>query len=322
MSNETVLTSSYEQIFSTFVVIDGPLLQRSTSVKLAEIHNQTLPLNITMAPEIPTGSTGLWSTMEAKGFGYFWSTPFNSTAPGGGGGQHPNNIWVEGMRNASGKDYLLNAPLSQVVTGCSGNCKAKAKLIAPALAVTECTSWLIPVNYSQPSAFDVIEQNPNRAPPLDANLFMQTGGLVVDSERETIDMITAYTTISGPDCVGTLNVTACTLESAIGEYDISIADNVVSLDSPEDPTIVALANNSNVSRDFVPALQAHMSTLAGIVYIWTMFHVASSYESVLKGQMSILSTNILANLPYEHANPENPECASYSDPHLDVLGYV
>ena len=81
-------------IASTFVVIDGPLLQRASTVIPAPV-DKPIPLNISMAPQVPRGYTGYWQTIANLGQPNYWvASAFASTMPGSKG-PVPNTILSE-----------------------------------------------------------------------------------------------------------------------------------------------------------------------------------------------------------------------------------
>ena len=92
--------------------------------------------------------------------------------------------------------------------------KGQAKLRAPALAVTSCDTHVIDVNFTQPEKLKNVFLN--SAPPLDKVAFVIATALDVESGKEKINLFTGYSTTQ--DCIGSLNYTVCTLESAVGEY--------------------------------------------------------------------------------------------------------
>lgn len=106
---------------------------------------------------------------------------------------------------------------------------------------------------------------------LDRQALLSTFVLVVDEEEESIAMVTGYSTTK--DCVGIFNYTACTLKSAIGEYDVTVDRGQVTLDSPGHPIILALANNTDSYDEATDSNErTHYSTLAGIVSPSSSFH--------------------------------------------------
>ena len=300
-------------IFSTVVVVDGPLLQRSSSVVSAPIVNHPVFLNVTMAPEIPHDYTGAWATMQELGRNQWWNLQFNGTMPGSNG-TVPNNIYAEVIPNIEADlppIFFSNAPLTKVVSGCDGTCKARIR--APALAATSCVSTQLPVNYSQAVVsnvykFGVIAQ------PLDEEAFFVASSLVLD-EREKMNLLTGYSTTR--DCAGTLYYTACTLESAIGEYDISITGENAILDSPGTPTIIALANNTRVNRTLDSEIPAYHSTLGGI----TALHM-DTWESMMAYYMrdgEAVGTSYNENIYDQYILDPMSKCASFRDPFEDTM---
>ena len=110
--------------------------------------------------------------------------------------------------------WYTNGPLHGVVHGCRGTCTAK--LTAPALAAVACSTRILPVNYSEPSG-----QGPLQAEPLFDNAYDVVPSLDIQVSHEVINLITAYATINdSTHCTGTLNMSICSLVSAVGEYDI------------------------------------------------------------------------------------------------------
>jgi FtsZ-binding cell division protein ZapB len=207
-------------LFSTVVVMDGPLLQQSTSIRPAPILNTVVPLNVSMAREVPKGYTGTWSPEDIdirKG----WSESFNDTQPGAEG-PVSNRIWSGTgywVKSPLSSLYFTDAPLEGVVHGCHGTCKARVR--APALAVTACESMNIPVDYLKRFGNGSYLYT---AMPLTQLLFLVSSTLVVDGDKEKINLVTGHNTVD-KRCVGTLNLTTCTLESAIAEYDVTVVNH-------------------------------------------------------------------------------------------------
>ena len=108
------------------VVIDAPLVQRASTVVPKPIVNHPIPLNISMAPEIPSGYTARWYT--AGNMGETRVNPaFNGTLPSADG-PVSNFIYPStknALLNALAKPWFADPPLKGVVGGCSGECKAK-----------------------------------------------------------------------------------------------------------------------------------------------------------------------------------------------------
>lgn len=247
-------------LFSTLVVIDGPLLQRSSSVVSTPIIDHAVNLNVTMVPEIPRGYTGIWISKHDLNMDHYFNSPFNATMPAANGSV-PNTIFVQpsfpqGLELA--KKFYSDAPLSDIIQGCPER-TCKAKLVAPALAAT-CSNHEILVDYNQPGGITP-KQGQREAPALDRQALLATFSLVVDRETESIGMVTGFSRTHL--CKGVFKYAACTLKPAIGEYEVTIERGRVTLDSPGEPAILALANNALVQTN--PNSAPSNSTLAGIV---------------------------------------------------------
>ena len=86
------------------------------------------------------------------------------------------------------------------------------------------------------------------APPLNQDVFLIDSALLL-GQRETINLVTGFASLT-PDCEGVLNYSICTLEPAIGSYEIEIHGQDISLQNLRTPGLVALANNSEVDYNF------------------------------------------------------------------------
>ena len=303
-------------VFSTLVVIDGPLLQRASSVVPARITDHPVPLDVTMAPEVPTDYTGAWATMQDIGIDQWWNLPFNSTEPGSNG-PVPNNIYVEinpHLEQSLGRHYFSDTLPPHILTGCHGTCKAKIR--APALALTSCKSIQLPVNYSQAQLtskykFGII------ALPLEDNSFFISSSLMLDQD-ERINLVAGYSVSHLPDCAGTLNYTACTLQSAIGEYEVTVTKNSTILDDPAHPTIIVLANNTRVNHKIDPTTQARPSTLGGAVDL-VMASGESQYAIYVENEDGDYATSTYNERVYsQYMLPSDSKCQSFADPFEDA----
>lgn len=92
---------------------------------------------------------------------------------------------------------------------------------------------------------------------------------LVLNEKESINLVTGYSQTTGDDCVGTFRMKTCSLHSAIGEYDVTVDHDIVTLAS-EPPRIVAISNNTEVNHSVTDGW--HPSTLSGVVS--TLLHLA------------------------------------------------
>ena len=153
-------------IATSLSILDGPLTQRSSTVATATLTS-IVPLHVSLAPEVPHEFTGYYQKVRnfrnsEDGF----NQAYNQTMPSSEG-DIPNTM-IAGVDQAVAgsleRKVYSDAPLPDVIAGCAGECKAKIR--APALAVTSCSSHEIPVDYAKSIASkQVIEQLV--APPLD-----------------------------------------------------------------------------------------------------------------------------------------------------------
>ena len=152
------------------------------------------------------------------------------------------------------------------------------------------------------------------APPLDHAALIIASSLIIE-ENEAINIVTA--TADAKDCKGTINLRACKYVSAVGEYDVTIKDDLVHLESPEAPTIVALANNTAVDPKFHRAYQGHFSTLGGLAYLsfarWDNYF---DYYPV-NHQLQNLIVGGLVQSQFVNSDVDG-ECQVFRDPHQEV----
>lgn len=113
-------------------------------------------------------------------------------------------------------------------------------------------------------------------------------------------------------------MTSCNLVSAIGEYDVSIRGERIVLDKPIKPKILALANNTQVSKQLDPSWLRYPSTLAGIVYFaqnkWASYTVFFVDD---QGKASLNKNPQIVDQFKKYITPDF--CDSYSDPREQVL---
>lgn len=118
---------------------------------------------------------------------------------------------------------------------------------------------------STPYSWTDVERWTLKGPPYYTFGFLIDVALVLD-EQESINLITGYSQLNGHGCVGTFRLNTCSLRSAVGEYNVTIDHDVVTLSS-EHPEIVGISNNAKVNHNWSDADQWRPSTLAGVVSI-------------------------------------------------------
>lgn len=272
-----------------------------------------------MAPEIPRDYTGYWATSRQTGLGVQQIVGFNRTIPGP---SHPvsNYIFATGRDNfahAVIAPWLEGYPLTNVVNGCRKTCKAK--IHAPALFATKCTTDVLSVDYQNQVDLKAVLRYV--APPLENNAFTVAVILDVSGEQEKLNMFTGYATLDD-ECKGTYNYTTCTLESGIGEYDVTVEDEKATLDTPVMPRFVALAQNAAVNHTFFSdeSEYGQPSTLAKVaeesIYQWNMAILYYGMGSPAGG-----GTMTFGSGPYYEAFqlPSKSACKSWRDPREEAL---
>ena len=205
------------------------------------------------------------------------------------------------------------------VHGCPHGRTCKAKVRAPALATTSCKTRQVPVDYNQPTNNSWVKSYAI-APPLNRFGFIVDFALLLD-EHESIDLITGLSE-TNDDCVGEFTYTTCTLKSSIGEYDITVQGDVVTLDDPSSPRIMALANNTATNRQWNEKQQWYKSTLGGVVENSLGVWDGAVFFYLQRGVVTPLAIGegYTGYMKYE---PESPShCFSFSDPKQDAMKFM
>ena len=211
------------------------------------------------------------------------------------------------------REYVTDAPLTNVIRGCLGSCTAKLK--APALSAV-CETHHIPVNYT--AAYPLADYdkvwNQQSAPPLNQQAFMISISL---DERtvETLNLVTGWSETN--ECVGNFTYTVCTLASAIGEYDVSINGNKATLINPSQPRIIAVANNTKADHSWDRFSAAYSSTLAAQAELF--FTQFESFMALFTVQGSMQHVLIGSGISAAYQTTADSTCPSFSDPHERVV---
>lgn len=246
-------------ICSTIVVVDGPLIQRASGI-IPVPNSAVMLLNVTMTPEIPHTATGGWVTPEEAGYGNV-GLVFNNTIITANGTAPTLVEGLTGYRYFYDAIYgwRYNSPLGGVISGCAGECQAKMR--APAMFPVDCKTDSLPVDFN--IIYTAAGRDQESHPPLESDAFAVATRLLVDGQ-ESISLFAAFATINN-NFTGTLQYRTCIFRAGIGEYSISIQDDQIMMESLENPTFVAFANNTDVDHTFSQAVGGYPSTLSGIV---------------------------------------------------------
>ena len=187
-------------IFATLGTIDGPLLQRATTVVSRPYVDTPVQLTTSLVSELPTGLSGSWAISPD---GYV-TTMFHKQVPTSFGNVSNNVVSSDSdyFEMNLRLDYMKDAPITGGVAGCDGTCRLKVH--APALAVNACTSYHLPVNFTlPPPPLD------GKAIPLERVGFLIYTNLLIDEDqgRERINVVSGYSQTK--ECAGILNYTVC-----------------------------------------------------------------------------------------------------------------
>lgn len=226
---------------ATFVAIDGPLLQRASSVKLVT-PNTPLSLEVSVSPELPA----YWSG------GVIFNQFLNSTY-----------TWTSNAFQNVVDGFIASRTIPGAVTGCPGTCNAT--ILAPALATHGCYYYSHYSNFSQPLpskealayetaySLDIPVGAPRERAVYVSNPFIANN---LPTERETFALLTNISDTSvGKSCAGRVNSTICHLVSAIAEYPVTVTEDGAVTVADERalsyPKIVALANNTALTDEII-----------------------------------------------------------------------
>ena len=154
--------------------------------------------------------------------------------------------------------YSLHEPMTGGVLGCDGTCAAVIR--APALLPTHCDSSITWQNFSAPwSPEDLKEYDKCSTVSYDRSIF----GTYLTSMKGSQETLNFLTRLTGDDvantCAGHINTTQCYLRSAVADYDVTITNNVLTLDDPGNPRLVHWANNTAITNETIAQFGLRMS---------------------------------------------------------------
>jgi hypothetical protein len=299
----------------------GPLLQRASTTELAPLQDSTASLQVSLFPEIPRDAFGVWATSKQMGLTLRANPPFNDTVPNGLG-TSSNYIQIWGGNPdfdiRLSKAYSFVKFPNNTFRGCSGTCEAT--ISAPALAPTICTTKTLPLSLDELPNINTSANWQRFAAPLEQEHFMIALGLSVDKEKESVFLVTGYAEGGYSDagtCTGSFVYTSCTLESAIGQYNVTISDGEVHFQNLAEPRILAIANNSMVNRELDASLAGQPSTLG-----WVAGHAWSEWsDSVVaystKGLVSTIEWGTKAIEFQKSGTTSN--CPTFMNPQSRVM---
>jgi len=266
-SKGTSLAIRLATILVALMIVDGPLLQKASSV-ITATQTETVTMNLTLAPELPTGFSGysqneIGVTSSASMYiaqGWTDRTPITIPSP----------------------------------KACNGDCTGR--VVGPGVTKTNCTSWTWPITehmFFDPNAtwgsnsdvfysstrWDVIPQHPtfyvglrNHILGLDTDIDSTQS----EAARLSVGLIRLF------DNHGNYTETTCQLLPAVLEYDVNVnSAGVVSmqygLGSSGD--LVALANNTLAS--VVDNNQTALNTMDALTYYLAPSVIANAHATTI-----------------------------------------
>ncbi|KAK5729773.1 hypothetical protein LTR17_011639 [Elasticomyces elasticus] len=300
-------------IFVAMMIVDGPLLQRASTVVVATQSN-TMTLNFTLSPEVPKGLSGLWQY---------------------------KNLMISNAAIQVGQDFTMKSPIALAVNPpCSGSCAAK--LLGLGVIKTNCSTRSWPVTKSM--YFDPNATWGSQGAQGDA-FYWSKGGrdginpffyVSVDYHHRGKNGTAAYQSegtvlrsanMDLRNSSGTYTETSCWLLPAVLEYDVQFDDaghvKVLS-DTTSTARPVALANNT-IARD---DSSQHLSLLQPSTTDWfTMYlemYAGSFVEAYLLDNGSAWACNFgtmnAQSLKYTNfLNNTNPLDVAWYDPTADMM---
>ncbi|KAL9070886.1 MAG: hypothetical protein Q9157_005662 [Trypethelium eluteriae] len=221
---------------AALVVVDGPLLQRASSVSL-KVPGTPVELQALLAPEIPAHFTGVMLVNDQN-------------APVGvpGAAVDFSNDFLSTFRN-----YTAGVEMSQTISGCPGECLATVQ--AAALSLVSCNSTSSPINFTTPfsaeeqAAFDDDETVPYNRTAFNIAIYETLDE--VGDERIVLYYGATDAAVS-KSCVGHYIKNYCQFAPGIAEYDVRISNNTITfVEPPSNPKMLQLANNTRITNETI-----------------------------------------------------------------------
>lgn len=138
------------------------------------------------------------------------------------------------------------------------------------------------------------------------------GATLVREENEWINVITGHWV--GDNCKGALHVTTCALSAGIGEYEVFVNENEITVD-PDSllrPGFVAFANNTAADNKF-------WSTLGGIVGVFSSWYEVIDFAYTREGTRWTGDVGPPTMWRWIDESTSADLCPSFRDPLDDVL---
>ena len=221
---------------AALVVVDGPLLQRASSVSL-KVPATPVELQALLVPEIPAHFTGVMLVDDQN-------------APIGvpGAAVDFTNDFLSTFRN-----YTGGVEMSQAILGCPGECLATVQ--AAALSLVSCNSTSSPIDFTTPfSAEEQTAFDDDEAVPLNRTAFNIAIYETLDEvgDERIVLYYGATDAAVSKSCVGHYIKSYCQFAPGIAEYDVRITNNTITfVEPPSNPKMLQLANNTRITNETI-----------------------------------------------------------------------
>ena len=282
-------------IGSVLVAVDGPLLQKASSV-MSKTQTRPTTLQILLTPELPTGWSGV---------------------------RDINGIQSSMAADMVLNEYLSNSTVTGSFSGCKGECLTAVR--GPGVLAQKCnsTTWPItPEMLANSSATWGSGYSPRKIAPkpifavqiYDSALHPNFTG---PEEVELLVGIANFT-----NCTGHYVEVTCTLVPAIMEYDITISGgNIVAQSTLEHSRIIAPANNSfvNSSDSVVPLTFTAIGAFLDPQVFANASLGPSNKNGDRAGNISVPMQDSFNVFAEDHAMHSQVCESQFSDPTADIL---
>ncbi|KAI9815288.1 MAG: hypothetical protein M1827_002768 [Pycnora praestabilis] len=266
-------------IAASLIAVDGPLLQRASSVVSVDVQTST-PISAQIASLPPDRYyTGYVTNVQST----------NDTS-----------ILTPDFARVM-QAYINRSPMTSALAGCQGSCTAAIRGLG---VFAQCSSNTTSIAYGSVtsteslilanSSDDTVNNTGNTAFDIQFDMgWAQIGDAssIVDHKDRTagIQMTVSYVVIAEKDtCAGSLTVNTCSLKPAIIEYPVVINNGVMTFSSTASP------NYTVIAPLFIPDLPTNSGVFLGGIQL-AASNILGSSASVNHGGAGITMTGSLAS---------------------------
>ncbi|KAF7193218.1 hypothetical protein HII31_05444 [Pseudocercospora fuligena] len=283
--------------FCTLVVIDGPFLQKSSSV-VAKQQTRPVKLNFPITPEMPSGFSGVYD--------HIGIATSDEAAP-------------------AISSYTYNSSIVANITGCSERATCRTQVRGPGLVIQNCSSETWPLDrntllHNRTATWGPGGEKRVAPMPLFNTQFEETSvrknNFTGPEELELRVGIANYT-----NCSGSYVQKYCSLISAILEYDVMVTStNVVSFASPANTAkLISLANNTFINSSITSDIPLTFSALGAFMDGQISANVTMKPSSRPGQELLISASESFNNFATRYSTGEALCEGGFTDPTDDIL---